>query len=296
MKLKKVVTLFTRTPLHVGAGNSVGSIDSPIIRERHTNVALIPGSSLKGVLADLWKNEKIGTKIVDGKEVDVLGRGKEARDIFGDDSQDKFCAGELLVGEARVVAFPVRSAKNSFVWIVSPMILQRFYRDLGKNMPTLPSLDERTCLAPDEVCLADNNVVLEEYLFTRTDTVSQEIVDAFKKLSNEPLWKDTIASRLVIVNDEIFSYFVKNACEVTTRIRIDDTTGSVAKGALFYQEQLPSETMLYALLGELDLPKNPPVNAVDKVKTKVEQANNVLQIGGDATIGLGFCSVNFINL
>ncbi|MBR4673006.1 MAG: type III-B CRISPR module RAMP protein Cmr4 [Victivallales bacterium] len=295
MKLNKVVTLFARTPLHVGAGNSVGAIDSPIIRERHTNVALIPGSSLKGVLADLWKNEKIGTKKVDGKEVDVLGRGEEAREIFGDDSQDKFCAGELLVGEARVVAFPVRSAKNSFVWIVSPMVLQRFYRDFGKKMPNLLELDEKSCLAPDEVCL-DGNVVLEEYLFQKKGTVNQEIVDIFKALSNEPLWKDTNASRLVIVSDEIFSYFIKNACEVTTRIRIEDTIGSVAKGALFNQEQLPSETMLYAILGELELPRSQPINAVDKVKTKVEQANNLLQIGGDATIGLGFCSVNFINL
>ncbi|MBQ7176836.1 MAG: type III-B CRISPR module RAMP protein Cmr4 [Victivallales bacterium] len=296
MKLNNIVTLFARTPLHVGAGNSVGAIDAPIIRERHTNVALIPGSSLKGVLADLWPNEKTGVKMVDGKEVDVLGRGKEAREIFGDDSQDTSCSGELLVGEARVVAFPVRSAKNSFAWIVSPMILQRFYRDFRQEMPNLPKLDEKTCLAPDEVCLDNDKVVLEEYLFTKTGTVNQEIVNTFKALSDEPLWKDTIANRLVIVSDEILSYFIKNACEVTARIRIDDTIGSVAKGALFYQEQLPSEVMLYAILGELGIHTTPPVNAVEKVEAKVRNNGSILQIGGDATIGLGFCSVNFIEL
>nr|MBP7373092.1 hypothetical protein [Opitutaceae bacterium] len=39
----KLLYLFTRTPLHVGAGSSVGAIDQPIIRERHTGFPVIPG-------------------------------------------------------------------------------------------------------------------------------------------------------------------------------------------------------------------------------------------------------------
>ena len=46
--------LFTRTPLHVGAGQSVGYADLPIQREPHTRIPIVPGSSFKGVLADLW--------------------------------------------------------------------------------------------------------------------------------------------------------------------------------------------------------------------------------------------------
>ena len=46
----KILYLFTRTPLHVGAGASVGAIDQPIQRERHTGFPIIPGSSIKGVL------------------------------------------------------------------------------------------------------------------------------------------------------------------------------------------------------------------------------------------------------
>ena len=48
----KLLYLFTRTPLHVGAGSSVGAIDQPVVRERHTGFPIIPGSSIKGVLAD----------------------------------------------------------------------------------------------------------------------------------------------------------------------------------------------------------------------------------------------------
>jgi CRISPR-associated protein Cmr4 len=49
---QNLLYLFTRTPLHVGAGSAVGAIDQPIQRERHTGFPLIPGSSIKGVLRD----------------------------------------------------------------------------------------------------------------------------------------------------------------------------------------------------------------------------------------------------
>ena len=55
---KQIMSIFTRTPMHVGAGSSVGIVDLPIIRERHTDYPVIPGSSLKGVLADLWQEER----------------------------------------------------------------------------------------------------------------------------------------------------------------------------------------------------------------------------------------------
>ena len=48
----KIMTLFTRTPLHVGSGSAVGAIDLPVMRERHTQFPVIPGSAIKGVLAD----------------------------------------------------------------------------------------------------------------------------------------------------------------------------------------------------------------------------------------------------
>ena len=49
----KIMSIFTRTPLHVGCGSSVGAVDQPVVRERHTGYPVIPGSAIKGVLADL---------------------------------------------------------------------------------------------------------------------------------------------------------------------------------------------------------------------------------------------------
>src|SRR5437867_707939 len=97
----QILRIMTRTPLHVGSGSSVGAIDMPIQRERHTCIPIIPGSSLKGVLRDLWHG-------------DPTTQG----DLFGPEpTAATHTAGQLLVGEARVVCFPVRSARGAFAWI-----------------------------------------------------------------------------------------------------------------------------------------------------------------------------------
>ncbi|MDD5698865.1 MAG: RAMP superfamily CRISPR-associated protein [Victivallaceae bacterium] len=79
---KKIMSIFTRTPLHVGAGNSVGAIDAPIMRERHTRIPIIPGSSLKGVLADLWNDNE-------------YQRTEEGKRLFGNDDAQNACSGKL---------------------------------------------------------------------------------------------------------------------------------------------------------------------------------------------------------
>jgi len=127
MKTSSMLYLFTRTPLHVGAGSSVGAIDMPIQRERHTQIPIIPGSSLKGVLRDLWTR-----------------KSPEQDELFGPESDEAtHFAGNLLVGEARVLCFPVRSAKGSFAWLTSPLALQRYARDTGR--PAADMLPVRTC-------------------------------------------------------------------------------------------------------------------------------------------------------
>ena len=46
--------LHTMTPLHVGVGRGLGYIDMPIVRETVIAWPYIPGSSIKGVIADYF--------------------------------------------------------------------------------------------------------------------------------------------------------------------------------------------------------------------------------------------------
>jgi hypothetical protein len=47
---RHLLTLYTRTSLHVGSGTSVDVVDLPIMRERITAFPIIPAPSLKGIL------------------------------------------------------------------------------------------------------------------------------------------------------------------------------------------------------------------------------------------------------
>ena len=271
----KLMSIFTRAPLHVGAGSSVGAVDQPVVRERHTGYPVIPGSSLKGVLADLWNDEK-GEKFV---------RSEEGVKLFGSDDQKDPSAGKLLIGEGKLLAFPVRSAKGCWAWLTSPLALERFARD--KRMPLdVPSVAENAVLASASLRLSDK-VILEEFPLVVSGEVPPAIVDAFKELLDENLWKDNVAGHLVVVSDEMFAYFVKNACEIANHNRIDDKTGVVADGALFSQENVPSETLFYAVFSA----RKGDEDAFAQLKAKVAEENNLLQIGADMTTGLGWCTV-----
>ncbi|MEN9636141.1 MAG: hypothetical protein RL077_4545 [Verrucomicrobiota bacterium] len=322
----KILTLFTRTPLHVGAGASVGAIDQPIVRERHTGFPIIPGSSLKGVLADLWR-----------ADTNTDAKGKTTRDLsknitwlFGSDSDEEASAGALSFGEARLLLFPIRSAKGSFAWITSPLLLARASRecasrDGAKNVSALSKdLSDKfnakdgdsfalfASLAP--IALAGiaaisattntaaksgtpTRLVLEDYTFTHAAELPAGLADALKSLlpdTTEPVLAD-LANRLVIISDGMMSFFAKTACEIAQHVRIDDATGTADKGGLFNQENVPAETLFYSVIHATvgrssSHRQNQPAAALAALAARLASVNHTVQIGGDATTGLGYCT------
>ncbi|MBO4286593.1 MAG: type III-B CRISPR module RAMP protein Cmr4 [Kiritimatiellae bacterium] len=269
----KLLTIFTRTPLHVGCGSSVGAVDLPVIRERHTRFPIIPGSSLKGVLADLW-NEN-------------AERNEEGKKLFGNTDSNDAAAGRLLIGEGKLLAFPVRSAKGCFAWITCPLALNRFFRDKGMELEA-PSLEqEEVFLSKDTEIAFGENVIFEEYKLTKNRDITNNILESFKGLVSDTVWRD-MPKKLAIVSDEMFRYFVENTCEIAQHIKIDDGKGVVAKGALFSQENVPSETLFYAVMNEREN------GMVDVLEKGLQDENNLLQIGADITTGLGWCSVKLV--
>lgn len=272
----KIMTLFTRTPLHVGCGSSVGAVDQPVVRERHTGFPVIPGSAIKGVLADLW-NERKDKEIV---------RSEEGRLLFGNDDTANAAAGKLLVGEGRLLAFPVRSAKGAFAWLTCPLALNRFRRDGGAAF-AVPEVSGEEVLLTAESGLKfveSGKVIFEEYPLTVSGTIGEDLFAALSGLCMDDIWAE-LKNRLAIVSDELFQYFAENACEIANHNRIDDEKGVVAQGALFNQENVPSETLFYGVMNAKDGAH------LDLLADRLNKAGNLLQVGADATTGLGWCSV-----
>jgi len=311
----KLLYLFTRTPLHVGAGASVGAIDQPVQRERHTGFPIIPASSLKGSFADQW-NEGLVTEVTkDGtKKVRVNKNGEiaEAAWLFGSDTTDLAFAGSLIFSEARVLAFPIRSAKGSYAWITCPLMLQRAARDgviPAIDIPAEPQDGEAIFKKDGPLALGTkvnggdaHQIVLEEYCFNHHDRGGDKVfgetglAKAIAGLVEDALFK-SIAERLVILSNGMMSHFATTACEVAQHVRISDETGTADHGGLFNQENVPADTLFYAVLSAT---KSRVPDGRFKGKSAGEaltafaekvKAVQVFQFGGDASTGLGFCSV-----
>ncbi len=268
----RILYLFTRTPIHLGAGASVGAVDQPIQRERHTGFPIIPGSSIKGVLRDQFgkKDDAITDRL--------FGKGSPAND---------FRAGDISFGEARLVAFPVRSAKGAFALAVSPITLSRLTRDAGWDLQVPESPGDMQCAAGSKLVIdrgGINGVVLEEYRFKNVGAFP----DAWEsKLTS--LLSDAVLSgaggRFVLLSDGDFSHFAVNACQVNQHVRIDDDTGTAEDGGLFNEETVPSECLFYSPLSALR--KESASNAVFDTLS----SEQLVQFGGNGTTGLGFCTV-----
>ena len=304
----KILYLFTRTPLHVGAGASVGAIDQPIQRERHTGFPVIPASSLKGSFADQWNDGLLAesdSAQAKKKRVKDDGSASEAAWLFGSDNDKSSFAGALLFSEARVLAFPIRSARGSYAWITCPLMLQRAVRDGVIPSSRIAKLDEP---ADNEATYASTvldlsgKVVLEEYCFNQSrlndapEPLPEGLAAALAGLVPNDALFASITDRLVILSNGMMSHFVSTTCEIAQHVRINDETGTAEEGGLFNQENVPADTLFYSVLHATDgrgaaFKAKTPAEALDAFAEKVAAAHHVFQFGGDASTGLGFCTV-----
>jgi CRISPR-associated protein Cmr4 len=217
------------------------------------------------------------------------------------------------------VAFPVRCVKNAFVYATSLTAIARMERLLGiagvrTGNGALPSVNEGECLIADRRCLTDNKLILESFEFTPKE--SKELMTLASWLSENALpedaafgfFRDKIKSDLVVLPEEDFSYFVRNATVVEPHVRISDVSGTAEEGGLFYTENLPPETLLLSLaMASRERYEDKKERSHDSVmssedvmsvlltgKPKANSAetfkgidNRMIQIGGDATTGRG---------
>ncbi|MCX7643487.1 MAG: type III-B CRISPR module RAMP protein Cmr4 [Armatimonadetes bacterium] len=305
--------LYCETPVHAGSGSSLSIVDLPIQRERITNLPIIQASSLKGVLR---------------AEVERLKGKQIAEALFGPETQRAHeHAGCVSPHDARLLLFPVRSLVGVFAWTTCPLVLERFKREAtatGINVdwqvPQLPSNSNQALVASETEVVANATVVLEEFAFSATTSQDAKAIaewlrgNALPKSNEYQQWKEWLPKRFVILPDDAFRDFTQMATEVITRIRIDQEKKTVAPGALWTEEHLPSETLFYAPifvskpLGDKNkIPSELKENDEPSAQKVLELLNDLatskdnqpyldrLQIGGDETVGRGIVKVRLLS-
>jgi CRISPR-associated protein Cmr4 len=281
----KLLFLHTLSPLHAGTGQGVGVIDLPIAREKATNIPYLPGSSLKGVLRDSCTDISLCKK------------------VFGPDHRNADeHAGSLQITDMRLLLLPVRSLSGTFAWVTSPFLLERFKRDVA-NVPDLtppssslkPSSDT-ACLVSDQGCelvlqlSGQPKVVLEDLDLTRefsSDVKSWATWLGGHLFPKDLYWQSALLARFCVVSDNVLTFLLMTATEITARIRLEEQSKTVARGMLWYEEALPAETVLSGLLVATSVQSNP----TEVFQTIRDLTQKALQVGGNATVGRGFCQV-----
>ncbi|MDR2342537.1 MAG: type III-B CRISPR module RAMP protein Cmr4 [Campylobacteraceae bacterium] len=278
-----ILVMYALTPCHAGSGSALGVVDLPIQRERHTNYPLIYSSGIKGAFrANFNRFER---KLNDGVKFNKL-----TESIFGEKGSDGDgnkggYAGAISVSDAKILAFPMRSSVAPFVWITCPTVLGRLNRDLklaGKSEIVI-----NTELSSDEEAIALNcdlrgDILIEDYQ-----------VNVKEGKIESDLFKQT--KRLLLVSDKVFDYGVSHCTQINAQIAINQESGSTDIGSLRYQEELPSDTLMYCTVAWSGSRDDDNKLSADNVKKFIQDTiSKYIQVGGDETLGRGIFELTWI--
>lgn len=297
----RLLFIHALTPLHSGTGQGVGVIDLPVAREKATGLPFLPGSSLKGTLRDAY-----------------AGSDANRAAVFGPDpSNAPEHAGSTQFSDQRLLLLPVRSLRGTFAWVTSPYVLRRFARDAretpARDVPAqVPTPHPDGCLVGersrlivpmrDQVTRADRSrVVLEDLdLAPQADPAvtawsnwlgARLFPDAE---ADAPAWRTMLAEQLCLVSDDVLSFLLATALEVSARVQLDDQAKTVKQGGLWYEEALPAETVLSGVAVVTPVEEGWRRAALTEELVFAELARLVappLQFGGKASVGRGICRV-----
>lgn len=257
------------TPVHPGSGRGLGVVDLPVAREASTCYPVIVGSSLKGALRDKART----------MDVDVEVR-------FGNPDS----AGDLMVSDARLLLLPVRSLTTSFRWVTCPHLIERYRRDLRRAGLTasrevlenaLREVQEVEC--GSAIAAGEGELFLEERQFTVEKMPAGGIVAAIKPLLLHEETKKRLGEQIAVLHDDDFAWFARYGLAIQARNKLTD--GSKKSEDLWYEETLPSETVMYALIvARQD-------DGISSLVSLFPNTDPYLQVGGNETVGHGWFAV-----
>ncbi|QTA80249.1 Putative CRISPR type III-B/RAMP module RAMP protein Cmr4 [Desulfonema limicola] len=291
--INKIFTIHTLSPVHCGIGQGLNDIDLPTARNSISGHPIIPASSIKGVLKEAFLNKETGCQ-------------NEIESLFGSDSGD--FASAVSIGDANLLALPVRSFYGTFAYLVSPytlMQLKTLFKRIGSTdiLPAIPEvgLEEnnyKVFLTENSLLKGNNNLVLFEemdLLAVQNNRLADEWADIIASLYfNDDEGKEIFKKRFAIIDDNALNFCCESGLPVDARIAIDVETGTVKDGALWYEETIPPETLFVGIIG-IDRSYNKNNKATDiELKDFLTKSDEIyFQVGGKYTTGKGFVSLKF---
>jgi CRISPR-associated protein Cmr4 len=246
-------------------------VDLPVAREAATDYPVLAGSSLKGALRDRTERRESS-----GQELAERRFGKVDH------------AGDLLVSDGRLLLLPVRSLTGASQWVTCPQLLERYRRDLARAHQPQLAPPERGADPADSHARAAalDQLFLEERQFLVDGPPDPGLIEMLKRAVPHPEVQERLTNRLVIVSDNDFSWFARYGLPINARNQLSD--GTKQSRNLWYEETLPPDTVMYALvMGRTE-------DALHTLADIFPEHDRYLQVGGNETVGHGWFAVGLL--
>jgi CRISPR-associated protein Cmr4 len=189
------------------------------------------------------------------------------------------------------------------------MIIERLVRDLtlAKKYPNAPSAYG---LVPNnaqaKVCVGSpltDPLVLEEYEYTKfgdqqVDDLVNMITSFMPKTTGFEYYVSRLSTHFAVLSDTDFAHVVKSGTEIVTRIKLNNRKTTTGDGNMWTEEFLPSDCLFYSVL--LAMPTRKDKGALTDGKAVIKFVKEyvkpeILQVGGDETVGRGWMRITFWN-
>lgn len=261
----------TLSNLHAGRGDSnYGIVDNEVQRDPIQEYPIIFSSSLKGALRELLDRDlsidREDIVAIFGNEVNNNGTIRPGRYIFH---------------EAHLLSLPVRSEKRPFYHGTTPEILQELGEMLQILQPSSKELIEslKSLTSADveqQKPQAEEPGALDEFsAMGFKPNIKPSLTEVYKK--------SLLQSPLALFHTADF----KSICERLPIIARNQLEDGVSKN-LFYEEVVPRQTRFTLFI------ERPTDN--DNLYEHLKARNFRVQIGANASIGYGVCTLQRISL
>lgn len=250
-----VTYLTLLSPLHTGGTTQEGNLLG-IARESHTELPYIPSSTIRGRLRASVpdKDQKFalfGNEIADGEQLHQ---------------------GSIWIGDGSLLWIPVPSLSHGVVWISCPLLINRWIRAMGQKDLTIPG--EYSTSLPNNKPIYLKDAILKEGL---------------KQWSE---WKNYMKgsdiSRVIVLPDQHCATLIQMCLWRQVKIKLDEH--KVVDGGFRYEEAIPPDTLMYFTWGVTAQANGTSEEAIIQFQG-ILSAQDVIQIGGQESLGRGFVQV-----
>lgn len=272
MSTINLVYLYLLSPLHTGGTTQEGNLLG-IARESHTNLPYVPSSTIRGRLRSIAS---------DTEKIEIDGKEKSKRFfLFGNelDNGVQLEQGSIWVGDGSILWLPVPSLSHGVVWVSSPLLLRRWARITGGNISQIS--DYSTNLKDGK-----SSVYLKDAILKNSDLQDW---DDYKEYL--PSTAKTDIDKVLVLPDQHCATLIQMSLWRQVKVKLDEHK-SVSKGSFRYEEAIPPDTLMYFSWGGTSQANGKAEQAFADFESLLNQDQQILQIGGQESLGRGFVQLS----